>query len=151
MDVLPGYASKAIPSPLTENIVQAACACLVIQKEEPVRQTLRFIRDLLAYGMEMSPTSELGAEEPKKNPPQLQSAVKALVLKYGGEITNRAMTGLMYSFSENCWSDASGVLIDMFRLMPRESAEWVKSTIAGLPAGSISPQERERLIININQ
>ena len=151
MDVLTAYADKAIPSQLMEHIVQAACACLTLQKEEPVRQVLRFLRDLLAYGMEMSPTSDYGADEPKTNPPQVQAAVKTLVLNYGSELTNRVMTGLLYSFSEECFLDASGVLVDMFRLMPRETAEWVKATIAALPVGSISSQERERLIVNINQ
>ena len=151
MDVLTGYADRAIPSLLMENMLQAATACLTLQKEDPVKQVLRFLRDLLAYGMEMSPTSDYGAARPKTNPPQVQAAVKALVLQYGSELTTRVMAGLLYMFSEECFLDASGVLVDMFRLLPRETAEWVKSTIAALPIVSISSQERERLIININQ
>lgn len=85
------------------------------------------------------------------NPAQVQEAVKQLVHAQGEIMTQRLMTGMMYTFPADCFPDASGVLLAMFQLMPTVMAQWVASTVSMLPAGSISQQEQERMLRNIDQ
>lgn len=150
-DALMGYSVRAIPSPLMAHIVSASTTCLTILKTEPLRETLRFLRDLISYGLDTAPTSSYDQSAPVRNPPEVQAAVKQLFDRYGEEIVQRVLTGMMQSFSEECFLDASAVLVDMFKLMPVSTAGWVKGTIAMVPEGSISQQERERLMVNIEQ
>jgi transportin-3 len=57
----------------------------------------------------------------------------------------------MYSFPEGAFADSSGVLLDLFELMPEQVAQWVANTVSMLPQGSITPQESERFLNNIRQ
>jgi transportin-3 len=66
-------------------------------------------------------------------------------------LVQRLMTGMMYTFPADCFPDASGVLLAMFQLMPEATAAWTANTVSMLPTGSISPQEQERLLRNIEQ
>ncbi|KAF2091580.1 ARM repeat-containing protein [Saccharata proteae CBS 121410] len=144
------YPSHAVSSPLMGPILEAATAALTLLQEPPLLASLHFLRGFLAYGNEYPPTSEYG-EEHRTNPPEIQAAVKQLVATKGEELVRRIMAGMMYSFPRECFPDASGVLLEMFNLLPRQVADWVKLTVTMLPPGSISPQEAERLINNINQ
>lgn len=150
VDVLLYYPYKAISSPLITPILSAASTALTLLKEEPLIATLHFLRDFLAYGGPDSPSSDYG-QASQGNPPEIQAAVKRLLLDQGEEMVQRVMTGMMYSFPRDCIPDASGVLLAMFQLMPEQVAVWVKNTVSMLPPGSISPQEAERLVNNINQ
>jgi transportin-3 len=58
---------------------------------------------------------------------------------------------MMYSFPEGAFADSSGVLLDLFELMPEQVAQWVANTVNMLPQGSITPQESERFLNNIRQ
>jgi transportin-3 len=78
-------------------------------------------------------------------------AVKSLLASQGENLVQRCMTGMMYTFPPDCFPDASGVLLAMFQIMPREVAQWVAKTVQMLPQGSIAPQEQERLLRNIQQ
>ncbi|GME24070.1 mrna transport regulator [Neofusicoccum parvum] len=150
VDVLLFFPDQSVTSPLMPSILAAATTALTLLKEEPLIASLHFLRDFLAYGTDNPPSSDWG-DEPRTNPPQIQSAVKQLVNGQGEQLTQRIMTGMMYTFPRDCFPDASGVLLEMFNLMPVEVAQWVKTTVSMLPPGSISPQEAERLMNNINQ
>lgn len=115
--------------------------------------TLHFLRDFLAYGGESSPSSNLDAAlgTPRGNPPEIQAHVKQLLVEQGETLTQRLMTGMMYTFPRDCFPDASGVLLGMFQLLPQQVVEWVRTTISALPPGSISSQESETLLNSINQ
>lgn len=132
------------------HVLAAACASLNMLKVEPLTANLHFLRDFLAYGLEDSPTSGFD-ETPRKNPPVVRHAVMELLKSNGEQLTQRLLTGMMFTFPRDCIPDASGVLLDMFRLMPDATAKWVQETVSLLPPGSISPEEQERLIRNINQ
>ncbi|OAL47837.1 ARM repeat-containing protein [Pyrenochaeta sp. DS3sAY3a] len=144
------FPTESIMSPLMDSILLAACSSLTLLKEDPIIATLHFLRDLLGYGRNSAPSSSL--ENPRQDvPEQLQNRVKQLVLGAGSSLVQRIMTGMMYSFPEGCFADSSGVLLDLFELMPEQVAQWVASTVAMLPQGSITPQESERFLNNIRQ
>ncbi|KAB2576864.1 Uncharacterized protein DIS24_g6890 [Lasiodiplodia hormozganensis] len=150
VDVLLFFPDQSVTSPLMPSIISAATTALTLLKEEPLIASLHFLRDFLAYGTDNPPSSDWG-DEPRTNPPEIQTAVKHLVSGQGDQLTQRIMTGMMYTFPRDCFPDASGVLLEMFNLMPAEVAQWIKTTVSMLPPGSISPQEAERLMNNINQ
>ena len=132
------------------HIIEAASTSLTLLKEEPLLATLHFLRDFLAYGTEDLPSSNFD-QQSTSNPPEVQAAVKSLVTAHGEVMVQRLLTGMMYSFPRDCLPDASGVLLAMFQLMPEQVAGWVGNTVGMLPPGSISPQEQERLLNNIDQ
>lgn len=150
IDALIYHAERAIVSPLMETVILAAFGSLAIAKLEPLTATLHFLRDFLAYGLEDSPTSSFDSTA-KKNPPEVRRAVMTLLSKNGKAMTERILAGMMENFPPDCIPDASGVVLDMFRLLPQDTAHWVEGTIAMLPTGTISREEQERLIRNIDQ
>ncbi|KAK4984887.1 Nuclear import receptor [Elasticomyces elasticus] len=153
IDVLLYHPHKTINSQLMSPILSAASTSLTLLKEEPIKAALQFLRDFLAYGGEGSPSSTYGDEatRQKSNPPDIQAAVRQLTAEQGEAMTQRVMTGMMYSFPTDCFPDASGVLLALFHIMPQQVAHWIGNTVAMLPQGSISVQEQERLLNNINQ
>ncbi len=153
-DVLLYHTDKLLLSPLMATILKAASTSLTLLKEEPLIATLHFLRDFLAYGGEHAPASHFdpdGQYRNNTNPAALQSAVLALNLTEGEQLVQRCMTGMMYTFPPDCIPDASGVLLALFQLLPRETAGWVGTTVGMLPQGSIAPQEQERLLRNVQQ
>ncbi len=147
------YHYKAITSPLAAPILSAASTALTLLKEEPLLATLHFLRDFLAYGGDTSPSSSFdpGDHKSSGNPPEIQAAVKRLLTEQGEVLVQRALTGMMYSFPRECFPDASGVLLGMIQLLPEQVVTWIGQTINMLPSGSISSQERERLMNNMTQ
>lgn len=133
-------------------IIGASISSLALLKEEPLLSTLHFLRDLLGYGGESPPSSGFddGAQT-STNPPEIRAAVKQLILQQGETLTQRIMTGMMYTFPRDCFPDASGVMLALFQLVPDEVIQWLRTTISLLPEGSISPQESQRLLTNIEQ
>lgn len=150
VDVLLYYYLQAIPSPLMESILSAACSSLTLLKEEPLIATLHFLRDFLGYGEEYAPSSNFDQTR-HGVPPEIQARVKQLVAGQGDQLVQRIMTGMMYTFPRDCFPDASGVLLSMFQLMPEQVAVWVQGTVNLLPPGSITQQETDRLLTNIKQ
>ena len=144
------FPSESIMSPLMDTILLAACSSLTLLKEDPIIAVLHFLRDFLGYGRNSSPSSSFDNTR-HEVPEQLQNRVKQLVVGTGVQLVQRIMTGMMYSFPEGCFADSSGVLLDLFELMPEQVAQWVASTVAMLPQGSITPQESERFLNNIRQ
>ncbi|PIA92702.1 hypotheticalsprotein [Cercospora beticola] len=154
-DVLLYHPNKIVASDLMGTILRAATTSLTLLKEEPIIATLHFLRDFLAYGGEDAPSPSFDANDGtysnRPNPPQIQQTVKELVKATGEDLTQRCMTGMMYTFPPDCFPDASGVLLALFQLLPKDTANWVGKTVSMLPPGSIAPQEQERLLRNIGQ
>lgn len=144
------FPTESISSQLMDSILLAACSSLTLLKEEPLVATLHFLRDLLGYGRNSSPSSSFDHSR-HEVPEALQNRVKQLVVTSGPQLVQRIMTGMMYSFPEGCFADSSGVLLDLFELMPEQVSGWVQQTVAMLPGGSITPQESERFLNNIRQ
>lgn len=153
-DVLLYHSNKLLLSALMPPILSAASTSLTLLKEEPLIATLHFLRDFLAYGNEDAPSSSFdqdGQYRLQTNPPEIQAAVKKLASEAGDNIVKRCMTGMMYSFPQDCFPDASGVLLALFQLMPETTAQWIESTVMLLPPGTVSDQEKNRLGRNIGQ
>ncbi|KAF2877357.1 armadillo-type protein [Massariosphaeria phaeospora] len=149
-DMVLYYPHESISSPLMETVILAACSSLTLLKEEPILATLHFLRDFLGYGRNHAPSSSFDTTR-HEVPQQIQDRVKQLVVASGPQLVQRIMTGMMYSFPEGCFPDSSGVLLDLFDLMPEQVAVWVQSTVNMLPAGSITQQESDRFLNNIKQ
>lgn len=153
IDVLLYHPQAFITSDLTPTLLSAASTSLTLLKEEPLLATLHFLRDFLGYGGDNPPSSAFidDPSHPRNNPVEMQTAVKNLIQQQGEQMVQRLLTGMMYTFPADCFPDASGVLLAMFQLMPTVVANWTASTVSMLPGGSISPQEQERLLRNIQQ
>ncbi|KAF4556414.1 mRNA transport regulator MTR10-like protein [Elsinoe fawcettii] len=152
-DVLLYHSKALVTSHLMPTILQAATSTLTVLKEEPIVATLHFLRDFLAYGSSNPPRSNFSDESNRLSSegPEIQNAVKQLLQSHGESLTQRVMAGMMYTFPAECIPDASGVLLAMFQLLPETMAGWVATTVNMLPAGSITPQEQERMLRNIQQ
>ncbi|KAF2469654.1 ARM repeat-containing protein [Lindgomyces ingoldianus] len=144
------YPSESITSQLMDSVLIAACRLLAILKEEPILAILHFLRDLLGYGRDMAPSSSFDSSR-HHVPVVLRNRIKELITGAGLELVQRIMTGMMYSFPGSCFPDGSGVLLELFELMPGQVAGWVQQTVSMLPPGSITPQESERFLNNIRQ
>lgn len=64
----------------------------------------------------------------------------------GETIVQRIMTGMMFHFPRDCIQDASGVLLTLFEIKPREVVAWVRATISMLPVGTVKVGETDRLM-----
>lgn len=128
-------------SSLLQPIFEASLASLELQSVDPLNAVLQFLRDVLAYGRPSPPTSAY-----PDNPTAVQDAVKAMALNKGEAITQKILSGLMYSFPRDCVPDSSGVLLALVELCPDPWLQWMKHTLEILPAGSISPAEAQKFL-----
>lgn len=154
IDALMYHPYQYIASPLLPSILSAVCASLTLLNANTLTAILHFLRDLLGYATRDPPTSlhdQATGQLVTQNPPEVQEAVKAQLNTIGETLTQRVMTGMMYTFPVDCFPDASGVLLTMFQVCPVQTAGWVQTTITLLPAESISPAEQEKLMRNINE
>ncbi|EPS39046.1 hypothetical protein H072_7186 [Dactylellina haptotyla CBS 200.50] len=147
-DAIMFHPLQMIPSQLLEPSMKAALACLVLEQNEPLIAVLHFLRDLLVYGTPTPPTSRYDSPE---NPPHIRQAVVDITRSQGEVLTIRILSGLMYSFPRDCVPDSSGVLMTLVDLLPEETIGWVAKTVAQLPPGSVSDQERQKFLTNIQQ
>ncbi|KAI4159922.1 MAG: hypothetical protein L6R39_000298 [Caloplaca ligustica] len=153
IDALIYYHQQLLVSPVSQHILSASLSALTLQQEPPLTAALHFLRDFLSYGTDHPNSSNFDSYDsrtPGSNPPQLQQAVKEMVLAQGERLVQRILTGMMFSFPRDCLQDASGVLLALFEMMPQETAGWVKATIGMLPAGSVRAGEADRLMDNVS-
>ncbi|KAL8780488.1 MAG: hypothetical protein Q9213_006448 [Squamulea squamosa] len=149
IDALIYYHQQLLVSPVCQHILSAAVSALTLQQEPPLIAALHFLRDLLSYGTEHPNSSNFDRQDSgqaPRNSPQLQQAVKQMVVSQGEALVQRVMTGMMFSFPRDCIQDASGVLLSLFEILPQQSTVWVKGTISMLPTGSIRAGEMDRLM-----
>jgi transportin-3 len=157
MDMLLHHTIGTIRSQFLGPVLAAAVHSLSLLKTEVLMVTLHFLRDFISYGLPDSPSSQLsntdrdGEKSGAKTPTDIQSRIKSLLSAQGQTMTARVLTGMMYSFPGDCIADASGVVLDMLKVLPHETARWIGETLLQLPAGHIRPHERERLVAQIDQ
>ena len=153
IDALIYYHANLIRAPVCSAILSASISALTLEQEPPLTAALHFLRDFLSYGTDHPNSSSFDDEIPnvtrQASDPQIQASVKALLREQGEVLTQRIMTGMMFSFPRDCFPDASGVLLALFELMPQPTAIWVKDTTSMLPAGSLKQGEGERLMQGI--
>ena len=166
-DTINYFPRHMLASQLTPSILAASCTSLTVLKEQPITNTLHFLHDLLAWGEPTAPISQMPNLDSStdsvtdsthnrnndETPPEIRQAIHELVPAngFGETLTQRCLTGMLYSFPEECISQASSVLLKLFQLFPAASAQWTADTITLLPVGSVVEQERDRLRTNIAQ
>ncbi|KAJ5927896.1 hypothetical protein N7466_006852 [Penicillium verhagenii] len=152
-DAVRYYPKKCISSSLAVPIFSAALSALTLQQVDPLIATLHYYRDLFSFAFDKPLVSEFTSPEgaPFSNPPEIREAVKALLLSQGQVLTQRVLTGMMFSFPGDCFPDASGVLMTLFEVLPHETGAWLQATLQMLPPGSMKPAEAERLLKGIGE
>ena len=147
------YPKECITSSLIVHIFSAALSALSLQKTEPLMATLHYYQDLLSFAFDKPAVSDFTSSEGDvySNPAEIREAVKQLVASQGQVLTQRILTGMMFSFPGECFPDASSVMMAMFELMPQDAGAWLQSTLQMLPAGSMKPGEAERLLTGLSQ
>lgn len=148
-DALLYYPQKLILSPLLTPILQAAVSSLnSLEQRDPLTATLHFLRDLLSYGganpassnLRLGPTSQ-----------QIQASVIQLLVSEGEPLVKAILAGMMMTFPRDCFADGSGVLLELFALLPEQTTSWVESTLKLAPEGTVTPVEASRLIAKIKE
>ncbi|PLB41847.1 nuclear import receptor MTR10 [Aspergillus candidus] len=152
-DAVRYYPKECITSSLIVHIFSAALSALSLQKIEPLMATLHYYQDLLSFAFDKPAVSDFTSPEGDaySNPAEIREAVKQLVASQGQVLTQRILTGMMFSFPGECFPDASSVMMAMFELMPQDAGAWLQSTLQMLPAGSMKPGEAERLLTGLSQ
>jgi transportin-3 len=151
-DAVRFYPKKCIASSLAVPIFSAGLSALTLQQVDPLIATLHYYRDLLSFGFDSPSISVFSDQDghPYTNPVEVQTAVKRLLASQGSLFVQRVLAGMMFSFPEDCFPDASGVLMALIELMPQEFGSWLESTLQMLPAGTMKPGEAQRLMTGIS-
>ncbi|KAJ5541906.1 hypothetical protein N7535_004325 [Penicillium sp. DV-2018c] len=151
-DAVRYYPKKCISSSLAVPIFSAALSALTLQQVDPLIATLHYYRDLFSFAFDKPMVSDFTSPEgqPYVTPPEVREAVKALIMSQGQPLTQRVLTGMMFTFPGDCFPDASGVMMTMFELLPHETGAWLQNTLQMLPSGSIKQGEAERLLKNLS-
>lgn len=148
-DALLYYPQKLITSPLLTPILQAAVSSLSsLEQRDPLTATLHYLRDLLSYGggNPASSNFQLGPV-----PQQIQDSVKQLLAVEGEALVKAILAGMMMTFPRDCFADGSGVLLEMFALLPAQTTGWVENTLKLAPEGTVTQAETARLVEKIKE
>jgi len=154
LDALIYYHQQFIPAAICSPILSAAISALSLQQLLPLVGTLHYLRDLLSYGTDHPNSSSFHDQSdsaPAPTDPKIRTALDQLITAQGKDLVRALLTGMMFSFPDDCLQDASAVLLSLFELKPQQTAMWVKGTIEMLPAGSVKAGEGDRLFNAIGQ
>ena len=146
VDALLYYPHRLIFSELFTPIFQAGISALALEQRDPLNAALHYLRDVIGYGGDNPPSS---SDSP--NPPEIQQAVRNLILANGEHLVKQILAGMMITFPDDCFTDGSGELLGLFELMPQQTAGWVDKTVRMLPAGTIREPEIDRLMTGIRE
>lgn len=131
-----------------DGILSAVCESLVLEKQRALEQVLRFLRAFQRHGGPTSPVSLYDGPAPP-NPPEVRQMVHQLSLKHGEQLMRGLFIGMMYTFPEGCFGEASAAILGFFELVPEAAFEWLQKTLSLLPGGM--PAEGQRLLSKIQQ
>jgi transportin-3 len=146
IDTLHFYTQDLTQSELFAPIFQAAIASLALEQRDPLCRTLHYIRDVIDYGGSNPPRIAQGP-----NSSDVQQAVQQVLLTNGPDLVKAIMAGMMITFPDDCFTDGSGALLNLFELLPQQTTNWVDGSIKMLPPGTISDAEIDRLMNAIRQ
>jgi transportin-3 len=149
IDALLYYPQKLVPSPLMIPIFEASIYALTLEQRDPLSSTLHFLRDLISYAGDNPASSNDTIGE--AGVAQIREVVRSLLLSHGEKLIKQVMAGMMITFPRDCFADGSGILLEMFQLLPSQTTEWVAQTIQLLPQGTVSPAEAQKLITKIKE
>ncbi|KAF4630566.1 hypothetical protein G7Y89_g7573 [Cudoniella acicularis] len=146
VDALLYYPHKLITSDLFTPIFQAGVSALALEQREPLTAALHYLRDVIGYGGDNPPSS---SQSP--NPPEIKHIVQELIIANGAHLVKQIMAGMMITFPDDCFSDGSGALLELFQLVPQQTAVWVDKTVRMLPPGTIREAEIDKLMTGIKE
>lgn len=156
VDALLYYHNDFIPSNICGPLIQASVSALTLEQEAPLTAILHFLRDLLSYGTDRPNSSTFSDMESSKargdNQAQtalLKENVHGLISDHGAPLTQRILTGMMFSLPRDCFPDASGVLLALLEIMPQQTVFWIRETLGMLPPDSLKTGDAERLLQSI--
>jgi transportin-3 len=146
-DVLMYFPLQLIQSDWFETSLQAALAVLTLEQLDPLTATLHYLQDVFSYGTGTPPTSVIKGPIPDN----VQTLVVSLACAHGQQLTSKIVSGLIYSFPRDCVTDASSLLLVVYQLVPGEqSLQWLSSTLDLLPSGSVSDEEKTKLLQRVS-
>ncbi|KAK9478073.1 armadillo-type protein [Lipomyces japonicus] len=145
---------RFIQSELFRPSVEAVIAVFLTENKETIFTAVDLLNDILAFGFSTPPPAAFAAnsmeDEPKPVPPEIQEAVKQLVLAYGERLTKIIISGLLYSFPRECVGDCTSVELVVLKLGGAANAvSWVNTTLSLLPAGSITEAEKQKYVLTV--
>lgn len=144
-DAILYYPYKLISSPLFAPIFESAISsALTLEQRDPLTPVLHFLRDVIAFGGENPPVSN-----GRENPPEIKQIIKTVLVAGGEPLVHRVLAGMMMTWPRDCYADGSGVLLGLLELMPAQTASWIGTTLSLLPAGTVTPEESQRLMTKI--
>ena len=144
-DALTYYPNKFVPSHLLKPIFEAASYSLVLEQKEPVQETLNFLRDLLKCGSDNPASSPNFAPE---QPAQFRTIILQLVTTHGEPLMKQIITGLVFWFHSDCYSPATGVIVEMLQILPEQTMVWLKGSLELLE--TLSPAEMTQLLKKVH-
>lgn len=146
-DALLYYPHKLIPSALLTPIFEGATYSLLLEQRNPARSTLDFLCDLLTWGSNNPASSN---KLPAELLAQFRATITGLLGTHGEKLMNQVIAGLVYHFHVDCYSSATGVIVEMLQVMPQQTMGWLKGSLDNLPTGTVTAAELDQLMSKIH-
>ncbi|BFZ63006.1 Nuclear import receptor [Saitoella coloradoensis] len=143
-DVIMNFPQQFCTSNLLDPTFQAALVSLSLEQQDPLVSILHFMRDMLAWALPSPPTSIM-----PQTPPEVMDAVRAMTSQYGPQLTSIMFSGMIHTLPRDCVQDASGVLLMLLEIFPQEAVGWIAATVAALPEGTSSAEERQKFMSSL--
>lgn len=141
-DVILFFPFEHIQSDLFRPSFDASIVALSLEQFEPLIATLHFLQDLFGYGFSTAPNSAVNGV-----PENIRNLVIDLTSKHGQELVTRLLSGLIFSFPRDTLPDASSLILTLIQLVSTQQAlEWLGNTLNLLPDGSLSDEEKQKLL-----
>lgn len=145
-DVVMYFPFQLIVSDLFAPSFDASLIAINLNEFDPIISALHYLQDLFAYGSKYPPSSVH-----KSIPPNVRSIVIGLANAKGQQLCSQLILSLIYSFPKDAVSDASSLLLETMQLVSSETATgWISNTLQQLPGGSVSDDEKNKLLTRIS-
>jgi transportin-3 len=145
-DALLYYPHRLIPSTLLKPIFEATSYVLVLEQRNPLTAALDFMRDLLTWGSNNPASSN---KLPAELLAQFRTIILQLVSTHGEALMKQIITGLVFRFHGDCYSSATGVIVEMLQIMPDRTMVWLKGSLELLD--TLSPTEMTQLLTKVHE
>lgn len=142
-DVAISYPFRLIASTdLFVPVYEVALLGIELYETDPVISVLRFLIDLFGYGSRYPPNSAY-----RVIPDDVRDLVLELIRERGGELFSKLLIGRIYSLPRDAQLDASTLMMNLLQLVdPAQGSTWIAATLDSLPANTVSPEEKNKLI-----
>lgn len=144
-DAIMYFPFQLIVSDLFGSSFDAALVGVNLNEFGPIISSLHYLQDVFAYGSKYPPSSVH-----KSIPPNVRLIVVGLANEKGQQLCTQLIMSLIYSFPKDAVSDASSLLLEVMQLVSSDTAAgWILTTLQQLPEGSVSDDEKNKLVTRI--